>query len=1076
MNLTDEHNTMHDPWSAWYAEPGIPWFSPCSPIVYQVYATANPNPYPSPVPFHIEQPLWLLSAIIALPMGIAALTLFACMSRLRRTLAAIVRVALVCLIAAILAGLATVRETNRLAVIAVIDVSGSVQRITADGVGTIPGANPATSTLEAVRRQLLRATVQRSRDDLLGIVAFDGKPILVASPSPASEIADRSLEYRIQDGTNIADALSLAATLIPADATGRILLITDGAQTAGDAAAAARRIAAGSGAQGALAHGPPIDVVPIRYTLRPEVLVESVDAPPMAAVGAPVTVRAVLRATDPAQGTVLVLDNDTPVDINGARPGAGQRVSLAAGANLFATEVPVGVGRVHRFKVLFEPDAARPDPATGRVSASLEGDRLLDNNSAEAFTITPSVGSVLLVDGVSEFEDERKPSPLARALQDADISVTVVSAGAMPTDLLSLQNYDLVILEDVPADAVSASAQQALAAHVKDMGAGLVMIGGPMSFGAGGWKGSAIEPILPVRLDLPDTLVEPEAAIIFVLDNSGSMGRGVMGSSRSKQELANESAARAVLSLSRTDMVGVIEFNSRFDVLVPLGPNTNPGQSAAAIREIEANGGTNAGPALEEAYRQLRGVKAKVRHIVLLSDGKSSDPQSLPALAKQIHGEGITISAISVGEDADLPTMKAIANNGGGEHFNPTNPNILPRIFLKAIRVVRTPMYREEPFAPTVTDPSFQALRGLGSLPMLGGLNLTQPRPEPTIINAITTPKGEPVLSWWRAELGQVAAFTSDAGPWAGRWIAWRGYPQFWTQLARAMSRPTQDRLFRARLQARGSELALRVEAVDEDGKPIELLEMPGSVYAPSGEEIPTSLKQVGSGVYETTVAASETGTYVAVLRPAGAARRYSPVIAGASVRGGVESQRLDADPALVESLARDSGGRTIELADLGAARLFDRAGIQPRRTLLSLIDLLLPWTLAAMLLDIAMRRIAWDRLIPESLPQAHAHIRSLAERLHETPAVAAAPAAPSPAAFTEQDAAELIRAQRDRRLAQRLAAAREAAAGSAPGARTPDAAPPRPEPTAAPETPTAPESGLAAAKRRARRRFEEEP
>ncbi|MCC6426536.1 MAG: VWA domain-containing protein [Phycisphaerales bacterium] len=1026
------------------------------------------------MPFHIEQPLWLLSALAAIPMAGIALTHFAGMSRLRRVMSGITRIALIALIAAILAGIASVRETDRLAVIAVVDVSTSVQRVPAEGVGSgVGAAGSNVSTLQAIRTQLLRATAQRGQDDLLGIVAFDGRPVLVASPTTplstgGAEIADRPLEYKVQEGTNIADALSLAATLIPSDATGRLLLITDGVQTSGDALAAARRIAASDTALGP-SQGVPIDVVPIRYRLRPEVIVESVDAPPMSPVGAPVTVRAVLRSTDPASGTVMLFDNDSAVDINGDEPGLSRRVKLEAGPNLFVAEIPVGVSRVHRFKIEFEPDIA--------ASAAEAGDRLVDNNSGEAFTITPSVGSVLLVDGVTEFGESQTPSPLAASLRDADINVTVVSAGAMPSDLLALQNYDLVILENVPADAVSTAAQQALATHVKDMAAGLVMIGGPMSFGAGGWKGSVIEPILPVKLELPDTLVEPEAAIIFVLDNSGSMNRSVMGSSRSQQEIANEAAARAVMTLSRADLVGVIEFNSQAEVIVPLALNTAPTQTAQKIRDITAGGGTNAGPGLEEARKQMSGVKAKAKHVILLSDGRSQRAESLPQMATVMKAEGITVSTISVGDGADLATMKAVAQNGGGEPHEVTNPNVLPRIFLKAIRVIRTPLYREELFDPVVTDASPGPLRGLGKPPELGGLNLTQPRPEPTIINAITSPKGEPVLSIWRAELGQVAAFTSDAGEWARGWVGWRGYQQFWAQMVRSLSRPTQDRLFRPRLEARGADLVIRLEAMEEDGKALDALEVPASVYTPSGQEVTVILKQSGSGIYEGVVPATETGTHVTVLRPTSGSRKFAPVIAGTSVRAGLESQRLESDAALVESIARQSGGRVFELANLGAGKLFDRAGIQPRRTLLPLVDLLLPWALAALLLDIGMRRIAWDRLIPERAPVRAREFKSLAERLGHIPAASGPQSGESPSAFTDRDAAELAMAQRDRRIAERLAAAR-AASASSPVGNSPVATAEQPPSTAAPEAAQdEPESqsGLAAAKRRALRRFKED-
>src|SRR6185295_14897869 len=122
-------------------------------------------------------------------------------------------------------------------------------------------------------------------------------------------------------------------------------------------------------------------------------------------------------------------------------------------------------------------------------------------------------------------------------------------------DLLSLQAYDLIALIDVPADALSAATQQNLARYVADTGGGLLMVGGPPpsanSFGAGGWKGTPIEPILPVTLDLPDRLVMPSTAVVIILDSSGSMGASVMGSAASQQEIANRGAAAALGALDK---------------------------------------------------------------------------------------------------------------------------------------------------------------------------------------------------------------------------------------------------------------------------------------------------------------------------------------------------------------------------------------------------------------------------------------------------------------------------------------------------------------------------------------------
>lgn len=152
-------------------------------------------------------------------------------------------------------------------------------------------------------------------------------------------------------------------------------------------------------------------------------------------------------------------------------------------------------------------------------------------------------------------------------------------------------------------------------------------------------EGLALEPILPVRLDLPEQLVVPEAAIVFVLDNSGSMAGSVLGSARSQQQIANQAAALAIRSLDERDLIGVISFNSNARLVLPLAKNERPEHAASAVESI-SSGGTNLEPALQLAFEQLKDVEAKLRHVIVLSDGRSRNEELLPDLAGEMFEEG----------------------------------------------------------------------------------------------------------------------------------------------------------------------------------------------------------------------------------------------------------------------------------------------------------------------------------------------------------------------------------------------------------------------------------------------------
>ena len=78
----------------------------------------------------------------------------------------------------------------------------------------------------------------------------------------------------------------------------------------------------------------------------------------------------------------------------------------------------------------------------------------------------------------------------------------IVGGDQLPTDIAQLQPYDAVILANVPKDSFTEEQIKLLEANTHDMGAGLIMLGGPDSFGAGGWMNTPVEKALPVDMQI----------------------------------------------------------------------------------------------------------------------------------------------------------------------------------------------------------------------------------------------------------------------------------------------------------------------------------------------------------------------------------------------------------------------------------------------------------------------------------------------------------------------------------------------------------------------------------------------
>lgn len=1028
----------------------------------------------------LRDPVWMVLAALAVPLAVVGLRWFRAMSRARAISAVVARTILILLIAAALAGASGVRTSDRLAVIAVIDVSGSVQRF--GDFGRDERGVPRSFT-QAARSWLARASDGRDREDLLGVVVFDGRSLAIASPAPPAANRrsdgllgwtpdDLALDLALAEGTDIADALRYAAALFPPDARRRLVLISDGVETRGDALAAARALAEAPGA------AVPVDVLPISYNVRNEVLVEFVDAPPTASRESMVAVRVGLRATAPAAGTLRLEREGGELDISPDEPGLGLRLALEPGRTVVPIEVRVPAQTVHRFRAVFEPD----DPAADTVA---------QNNSGMAFTVTPGRGKTLVIDGVSDGATTGPGSILPGALTRSGLEVSAVPPGAAPMDLLTLQEYDLVILQDVPADALPRNVQEIYASYVRDLGGGLVMVGGPNSFGAGGWNNGPIEDVLPVEMDLPEQLLMPSAAIVLVLDSSGSMGARVLGGARTQQEIANEAAALAVRTLDPTDLVGVIEFNSTHRTVVPLGPNRDPEESAKRVRAISPGGGTNLYPALLEAGAMLRDVEAQVKLIIALTDGVSmGTPAMGQNIASRLERDGVRISTIAVGDGADVDTLRSIALAGGGEHYRVVDPNLLPQIFIREVRVLRKPMVRETLFQPRIAPTGSPLIAGLPSpLPTLGGLVLTQPKGDATAINAIVAPGGEPVLAHWNIGLGRAAAWTSDSHRWARAWAEGGAFGTLWSSVARAIARPVSDQNFEVAVEAREGRVRVRLEAADDAGAPMDLLTVDGFVVAPSGDRREIRLTQIGPGVYEGEAAADETGAYVVALTPRLGGRRLPPVVAGAASAISPEHSRLESNIALLREIAETTGGRPLSWGFASPDELFARDGLAPRRATTPIWPMLLAWAVGVMLLDVGTRRVAWDRILSRELAAERGlaaaersrgrasaatlgRLRSRGRRDDAgSPAPASAPSAPEPRR-------RITRPEESIPVADRREAIQRALRARKTGDRPEPAKPTKP---AEGSTPAGSDSradaaaGLFAAKKRARDRLDRE-
>jgi uncharacterized membrane protein len=639
------------------------------------------------------------------------------------------------------------------------------------------------------------------------------------------------------DGDHLASdhagALRLAAALVDPQTEGRVVLVTDAGGSLAereDLQTAARELAA----QGIALHVRRFDPA-----ARGDVLVEGVHLPAELRVGETFEVAIEVSSTAPGNVRVELLKNGEP---NPLAPH--QDVELRGGKQ--------------EIKMQARVTEAGPVVFTAKVDTSqlpAEDNRRDGNDSAAVVGDVRGRPKVLLAGTGGD-------APLAAALRSDHLDVDTVGGGGVPATFEDMRKYDLVIFSDLPARAVGGDARIALDRYVREHGGGFIMVGGDGSFGLGGWGGSIVEKLLPVRFEGERQKEQPKLALVLVIDKSGSM------SSEDKLDLVKEAARATSRTLDPTDEIGVIAFDSRPHALVRLQPASNRIRIAADIRRLTAGGGTNALPALREAYLQLAGSNALVKHVILLSDGQSPE-NGISALLGDMRDADITVSAVGVGAGAGKDLLRRIASRGRGRFYYSHDGTDVPRIFSRETREVTRNAAQEIALYPRVSK-NVQALRGIdfGGAPGLRGIVPVKPKAMSETL--LKTHLGEPLLVRGRRGLGRTAAFASDAkARWAARWLTWGGFAKLWSQLSRDNMRQGATLLGGASIKVvpASDEGAYRV-VVDVDAVEgfandlvgeVEILD-PSVPESDPGHKLEVSLALSAPGRYEAEIAGVDAG------------------------------------------------------------------------------------------------------------------------------------------------------------------------------------------------------------------------
>lgn len=957
----------------------------------------------------IGSPWWLLVLLVIPAIVRLSYRSLAGLGPVRRWVAIGLRCSLVLLLALALAELRLRKPSENLTVLFLVDRSLSIP----EEYDEKKQKDLRWERIQAFVRDAVYGRGTGRELDQSGVIVFGRRPRLALPPSVADKLRLSDDLANIGDDryyTDLGGAVKLALASFPESTSKRIVLISDGNENLGSVEEQIRL---------AKLNNVQIDVVVLASGQKneSEILVQSVEAPPQTEQGTRLPIRVLIRSHNPRSvrgklelrqkaselvekdGKTEVISTTTLVPIvpaaNVETPGVNARVVLKPGLNSFSfRQLVAGENRSYTYEAEFTPEETAGDDGTWVKSTA--GDRP-QNNRASTHVLTLGRRRILFIQGTGKDRDgndkEGEHRHLIAQLQRAGKSKLQV-ATATPQDLpvkkdelgVFLSRFDCVVLANVPMEQFSQDQLEMIRTNTYDQGCGLVMIGGPEGFGAGGWQDTPVEQALPVDCDIKSLKIAGKGGLVLVYHASeiaeGNRWQKIIGK-------------LAVRKLSPVDMLGVVYWDFGTKWQVPF--RVVGGNKDAMLRDIEKmtpNDMPDCNPSLEKAYDELTNPKYNLatKHIIFISDGDHWTADG--KLLAKMKAAGVTCTTVCITSHGALEEqkMKAIADATGGRFYKPTSADKLPAIYVQETRIVSQSFISEQRFVPTLHQSGGPAAGLAGPLPPLHGFVRTTKKPSALASMPIEAPNvGDmeyPILAYWYYGLGKAVAYTSDARTqaagrqgWDRDWANSDMYLKFWEQVLGWTMRSVESGKLAMVTEYRDGKIKVTVDARDDNKKPITDLRLEGAVTPPSqqtngGKPIVLDFKQKNAGQYEAEFKAEEAGSYFvnAAAKQATTEKRdgkdvqvertVDGIRSGVTIPYSPEFADLESNTALLRKIAEMTGGNYYTEAPAELKQVAEKATVyRPApanaRTLQPVWFWLVMLAGIILLLDVAVRRIA---------------------------------------------------------------------------------------------------------------------
>ncbi len=782
--------------------------------------------------------------------------------------------------------------------------------------------------------QYLKDTIANMPDgNAYGVITF-GKEALAEQFVTEEKYFAGLMTTPDNTATNFEEALSKALTMIPADMSGRLVVLTDGKETRGDIQRMAHALTAGQ---------VPFYTVLYESIAKEDAYVDSVKLPSYLHPGDKYSINVVVESNYATDALITVY--------NGSRAISSSQVRLNKGSNHFVFDNQVS------------ETAESNSMENLRVVVNAEGDTCKENDYYSAYCVVESAPKILVISGRNT-----NTSAFTAILNAAGCDYSVVSALNAPQDMEAMLAYKSIVLVDTYIDDLPIGFLENLETYVKDYGCGFVCCGGEESYALGGYRDTVLETVLPVNMELRNMNEMPSMAMVMVIDRSGSMSSPVGNSSVTNLDVAIKAATVAVDNLRDSDYVGILTFDDEFSWQVELVQASDRQAIKDKIEGIAEGGGTTIKPSLEEAYKVLSGAEASVKHVVLLTDGMG-ETTNFADVIQQYQTGGVTLSTVAVGTGSDTSLLERLATECSGRYYYSDLSTDIPKIFAREVFLGGDSFIRNGEF-PLSVRTGHELAKGLfgEGWPILKGYVASSPKTASnTIISA--GEKEDPILTVWQYGLGRTVAWNSMVtGEWDGVFAGKEDYVQLWKRVLDYSTGNADLGEDKVNIVTLSDATEITYEALSYT----DASEVLATVIAPDGEVSDIKLTASAPGKFVASVSTEQTGVYHFNIRRMEAGEIQSFLTTAASVQFSDE-YKFDVSSSAYLQFVDNYGNVLTEEDNIWSEKVTEKRGKR------SIVTLLICIALGMFLLDVAFRRFQYEpkwRLKPKKTKKQESDLR----------------------------------------------------------------------------------------------------